>query len=161
MFIKKAGRCYWGKPTCFCNRYIDHLWLVSAPLRTKRGEGGGFHEEERVSEQEAQLGPAAWTLSRVPQGHGRDSSWPLCLPARRLLLCLGFLCPNFTSGFLWDGTRGAQGLSAARGRGYEPPRQPSFPSGACVLYPARAELKPSGRPPISLQSKLPPRPLGQ
>lgn len=92
MFIKKAGRCYWGKSTCFCNRCLDHLWLVSAPLRTHRGEGGGFHEEERVSEQEAQWGPAAWTLSRAPQVHCRDSSWPLGLPARRLLLSAWASC---------------------------------------------------------------------
>lgn len=158
MVTRKARGCLCGQSTCFCNRCTTFRPPHSSEDRQRAG--GGFPEEERVSEQEALSRPAAWTLSSAPQGHSRDAS-ALGFPT------LVFLpAPASSQAF----SRRARGKISARGSqqlggwGVPPPPTRDDPVSleervSCIQ--SRESRAGAKRPPISTQSKHPPRPLGQ
>lgn len=137
-----------GKSNRFRNRYIDHLWQVSATLRTNRRRRGVSRRREGFRTGSLIRSSCLDPEQRPLQGHSRDTSWPLHRPTQRFRLSAWPSCAPVPS-WAFSPRRCWVLRASSSSREGAPAAQMTQVSrrGLCPTS-SKGELEPSGHPSV-------------
>ena len=149
-----------GKSNRFRNRYIDHLWQVSATLRTNRRRRGVSRRRECFRTGSLIRSSCLDPEQRPLQGHGHDTSWPLHRPTQRFRLLAWPSCAPVPSWAFSPRRCWVLRASSSSREGAPATQMTQVSQERPVSYIQQRWVGAKWLP-ISMQSKHPPRPLGQ